>query len=120
MGVGDGVWTHWKYHGAQGSVHAGVTVVAAPSGIAPTESMLPQHTDSVPHEFGGAKRERLLDKVSATSIRTAEVTIWTARSPSETQVVEDDIHGVIAQSIECSAHGSPPRHSYRASRHDDR
>ena len=32
-------------------------------------------TTSVPHEFGGAKRERLLDKVSATSMRTAEVTV---------------------------------------------
>ena len=48
-------------------IHAGVTVIAAPNGITSTESMLPQH--SVPHEFGGAKRER------ATSIRTAEVTI---------------------------------------------
>ena len=59
---------------AQGSVHAGVTVVAAPSGIISTESsILLQH--SVPHEFGEAKGERYLDKVSATSIRTAEVTI---------------------------------------------
>ena len=57
---------------SKGSNHAGVTVVAAPSGITSTESTLPQH--SMPHEFGGAKRERHLDKVSATS-RTAEVTI---------------------------------------------
>ena len=47
--------------------------------------MIPQHTDSVHQRglkrpvfhanFGGAKKERLLDKVSATLMRTAEVTI---------------------------------------------
>ena len=58
-----------------------------------------------------AKRERLLDKVSATSTRTAEVAICIIpeRLPDrpqqlpdawETQVVEDDVHNVIAQGIE--------------------
>ena len=80
--------------------------------------MLPQH--SVSHEFGEAKRERHLDKVSAASIRTVEVTIFkTVRSPStvtahlKTQVVEDNVKCVIAQGIECSTHGNSPRHSYR-------
>ena len=65
----------------------------------------------MPHEFGDAKRERHLDLVSAASIRTAEVTIFeTVRSPStvtvrlKTQVVEDNVKGVIAQGIECSTH----------------
>ena len=55
------------------------------------------------------RSERLLDKVSATLMQTAEVTISkisqkkTARSPStvtaclKTQVVEDNVHGVIFQ-----------------------
>ena len=44
----------------------------------------------------------------------------TARSPStvtarlETQGVEDNVYGVIAQGIECTAPGSLPRHSHRA------
>ena len=72
---GMGNCLHWGagHNRAQRFIHAGVTVIAAPSGITSTESMLPQH--SVLHEFGGAKRDRHLDRVSATSIRTAEVTI---------------------------------------------
>ena len=80
--------------------------------------MLPQH--SVPHEFGEAKRERHLDKVSAASYGLPRSrSCKTVRSPStvtvrlKTQVVEDNIKGVIAQGIECSTHGSSPRHSYR-------
>ena len=44
----------------------------------------------------------------------------TARSPPtdtvrlETQVVEENVHGVIVQGIECFAHGGPPRHPHRA------
>ena len=44
----------------------------------------------------------------------------TARPPStvtarlETQVVEDNVYGVIAMGIECSAHGGPSRHPHRA------
>ena len=92
--------------------------------MAPTESMLQQHTElgaiivelkrPVFHtstNLAEAKRERLLDKVSATSTRIAEVTICiiSERLPDrprqlphawETQVVEDDVHSVIAQGIE--------------------
>ena len=59
---------------------------------------------SVPHEFSEAKRERYLNKVSATSIRTAEVTNWkTVRSPLtvtvhlKTQSFEDNVKRVMAK-----------------------
>ena len=69
-----------------------------------------------------ATREKTMH---AQKSRTAEVTICiiperTARSlPTvtvrlETQVIEENVHGVIVHGIECSGHGGPPRHSYRA------
>ena len=83
--------------------------------IVPTEHML-HSTQTL-----GAKRERLLEKVSTTSIADCGGhDLRTAPSPStvtarlETEGVEDNVHGAIAEGIECTTHGGPPRQSHRA------
>ena len=93
--------------------------------MAPIESMLSQHTDFVHQRelydqcstrIWRSKDGAPLDRVSATSMRTAEVTIYispsTVTARLETQVVEDNFHGVVAR-VRISAHGSPARHLHR-------